>query len=136
MRLIRKAKREDCKKLAEISMIAHNELKGWTFEDAQRFQKIVKDVKQKIYVAIKESTIIGYVHTEWYPEKRRLYIEDIFVRKEERRKRIATLLIKKAIKAYTKRKHVNIVLLTADRNVTIFEKVGFKKTMNYMELKR
>ena len=34
---------------------------------------------------------------------------------------------------YWANKSENIVLLTADRNKKIFEKLGFKKTMNYME---
>ncbi|MBI2045693.1 hypothetical protein HYT23_06550, partial [Candidatus Pacearchaeota archaeon] len=45
---------------------------------------------------------------------------------------VAKELIKEALKNW-KGKSKSVVLLTADKNLRTFEKLGFKKTMNFME---
>ena len=65
-------------------------------------------------------------------DKKTIWIENVYTLKRFRNQKIAKRLIDEFAK-YWKSKVDNIVLLTADRNKEIFEKLGFKKTMNYME---
>ncbi|MGD0728772.1 MAG: GNAT family N-acetyltransferase, partial [Candidatus Micrarchaeaceae archaeon] len=60
--------------------------------------------------------------------------ENIFVINEFRRKGIAKLLVDK-FTSYWLTRVDNIVLITADTNLKIFEQLGFRKEMNYMGYK-
>ena len=116
-----------------LSRESHKEFKYWTYENKKSFRKILKKKNEGIYIAKIGNKIVGYLHFEYIKEKRRLWIEQIYVLREFRKNNVAKNLIIKLIKKWRKIKFINIVLLTADRNVKIFEKLRFRKTMNYME---
>jgi N-acetylglutamate synthase-like GNAT family acetyltransferase len=122
--LVRKATPKDAKYLAQIDKQAQKEIKGWHPRSSKEFHKIVKGV----FVAVQEKNIVGYANVR--KEAGKLWLEDIYVVKGLRKNGIAKRLLKK-IKGT---RDVHIVLLAADRNKKIFERLGFKKTMNYMEL--
>ena len=131
---ITSAKLRDSKILSDIDKIAHSELEGWSPNNKSDFIRIIKNKKQQIFVARDAKEIIGYVSIRKDKESKWLWIEDLYVIKSHRNKGIAKLLIKYVInhgkKKLPKRR---IVLLTADRNLEIFNKLGFKKTMNFMQ---
>lgn len=133
--IICKAKIADAGELEKVSRIVHQEFSHWSFENKKKFTKTLSDRYKGIYIAQLDNRIIAYLHYEYVKEKRRLWIEQLYVLKEYRKKGIAEILMKKAIDKFKKIKHISIVLLTADRNLEVFDKLGFKKTMNYLEFK-
>jgi predicted N-acetyltransferase YhbS len=132
---IRFAKAEDAKELEEIDKIAHRELKWWGMVKASEFKNIIRKSNKRLIVAVLEGTIIGYLHSRFDREKDKkvVWIEDIYVLKEFRERHIAKKLISFFIKLH-KSKAEGVALLTGDRNVKIFEKLGFEKSMNYMSI--
>ncbi len=128
------AKLADATELAKIDLIAHSELKWWNPNSRSDFISIIKNKKQVYITAKEKGKIIGYLSLRKDKDSRWLWLEDIYVLKEWRNKGIAKTLIKEALK-YKNRKTPKrkMVLLTADRNLNIFKKLGFKKTMNFME---
>jgi len=73
---------------------------------------------------------------EKYGKKYRISLESIYGKKEYRNKGISNKLVSKLREYrknnYWKEKIQSIELLTEDKNIKIFEKLGFKKVMNYM----
>ena len=82
-------------------------------------------------IAYSGKEAVGYIETEFDAGKEIVWIKNIFVLRKYRKKNIARELIKK-ITRYWKKKTRLLVLLTADRNLKIFQKLGFNKTMNYL----
>ncbi len=126
------AKINDVEELSSLSKKAHQEFRFWTYESKEKFREIISDKNKGVYY-IKD---IAYLVFNYNVFERRLWIDQIFVVKSYRKKGIARELIKNLIKRFKKIKHLNIVLLTADRNLNIFNHIGFKKTMNYMEYQK
>lgn len=121
---IRKTTAKDVKDLVQIDKQAKKEIKGWHPRSSKEFHKIIRGV----FVAVQKKNIVGYANIR--KEAGKLWLEDIYVVKEFRREGVAKHLLKK-IKGTNK----HLVLLTANRNKKIFERLGFRKTMNYMELR-
>ena len=130
------AKTKDAGQLAELDLIGNSEISGWEPNNEKDFIKIIKNFKSIIVVRDNEK-IIGYLSLRPDKESKWIWVEDIYVLRNQRQKGIAKLLIKKLVK-YKKIKMSKrrIVLLTADRNLGIFRKLGFKKTMNFMEFEK
>lgn len=128
------AKIGDAKELEKIDEIGGRELPNWLPNKKNDFIKLIK--KKSIIVAKENNKILGYLSCRPDKESRWLWLEDVYVLKNFRNKGIAGLLVKEVIKyknkKFPKRK---LVLLTSDRNVKIFNKLRFKKTMNFMEYK-
>ncbi|MDO8509393.1 MAG: GNAT family N-acetyltransferase [Nanoarchaeota archaeon] len=130
---IRFAKKDDAQGLAELDRIAHKELENWVPNNKADFMKIIRKFKDSLVVAKKDNNIIGYLSLRLDKDSGWIWIENIYIINSLRKKGIAKDMIKKATH-YLRRKHSRrIVLLTPDRNLAIFSKLGFKKTMNFME---
>ncbi len=131
------ARLKDAKELADIDKIGNLEFKGWSPNTVSDFTEIIKKSKQNIILARANNKIIAYLSSRKDKDSRWLWLEDLYVLKSWRRKGVAKMLIKELLKYHhnnaPKRK---IVLLTADRNLDIFMKLGFHKTMNFMEYKK
>ncbi len=129
------AKIKYAKELEEIDKIGNSELSGWLPNKEKDFIKLIK--KKSIIVAKDNHKIIGYLSFRPDKESKWLWLEDTYMLKNWRKRGIAKLLIKKLVgyknKKFPKRK---LVLLTSDRNLKIFNKLGFIKTMNFMEYKK
>ena len=130
---IKKATIKETKGLEKISRSANKEFSFWSFQSAGQFKKIIKNKLKGVYLAIVNKKIVGILVYKYDKEERRLWIEEVYLLKEFRNKGITKILILNATKKFNKIKYISIVLLTADRNKKIFERLGFKKTMNYME---
>ena len=130
------AKTKDAEQLAEIDSIGNKEISGWAPNNKSDFVKLIKN-HNSIIVARENNKIVGYLSSRPDKESKWLWVEDIYVKKDFRKKGISKLLIKRISNYHKeKMKKRKLVLLTADRNLEIFRKLGFKKTMNFMEYQK
>ena len=128
------AKIKDATELAEVDKIGDNELNGWLPNKKQDFARIIKKSKNSIILAKNKNKIVGYLSSRPDKESKWLWVEDIYILKNWRKKGLAKLLIKKLVKYKNKKfKKRKIVLLTGNKNSKVFGRIGFKKTMNFME---
>jgi len=135
--IIREADVEDVRNLVMIDIAASREIKQWFPQSGKELRTSLKKPDFLFILAAEDKEVVGYLESEYDREKRAVWIKNIYVLKEFRKKGIARLLVKKCISSWKKRAS-NFILLTADRNLKTFERLGFKKTMNYMvhEVKR
>ena len=131
MTIIRRASVRDVCVLAELDKLAHKEMKVWALQSEKDFTRSLRKKDFYFLIGYIKNHAVGYVETEYDAPKEIVWIKNIFVKKEYRKKKIARQLIQH-ITRYWKRKTRLMVLLTADRNLGIFERLGFKKTMNYL----
>ena|SRR3989344_6274906 len=132
---IRKANQKDVESLEEINLIAKKDTGWWIPQNILFYKKFLKNKNNSIYLALNKNKLVGFLGLEFNKERKSTWINDVYVLQEYRKKKIAKKLIQFALKDW-KKKSKSIVLLTADKNISIFEKLGFKKTMNFMELKK
>ena len=125
----------DAAELAIIDMIAHSEDKNWGCRSKFEFSNIIGSRNRRVILAAVDGDTVGYVHAilKGTAKKRYMWIEDIYVVKSFRRLDIARKLIDFATKSF-EAKIDFVALLTFNRNVGIFRKLGFKRTMNYMSM--
>ncbi|MEK6888559.1 MAG: GNAT family N-acetyltransferase [Nanoarchaeota archaeon] len=121
--LIRKAIPKDASQLNKLDIVANKEKPWWEVQSVSEFRKSVKF----IFVAESTEEIIGYAQLK--KDNKKFWLENIYVLKNYRKKQIAKKLVNCLLKEI-KPKYVS--LITSDENLRIFEKLGFKKTMNYM----
>src|SRR3989338_6007833 len=148
--------------LAEMDKEAYREMKVWTLQTQKDFAKSLRRENFYSLIAYSGKEAVGYIETEFDAGKEIVWIKNIFVMEEYRKRKIARELIMensddfimqnqnspdrefytkydtinripcKQITRYWKKKTRLLVLLTADRNLKIFQKLGFNKTMNYL----
>ena len=126
------SKLNDVNQLVKLDKMANKEIKWWSPKSNNEFKKLINRSKKLIVIAEDKGKIIGYLDSKFKDDKNTLWIENVYVIKEYRKMNIAKNLIQYLV--YNWRSIENIVLLCSDNNKRIFEKCGFKKTMNYMEL--
>ena len=126
---------KDVDKLYDLDKIAHKENKFWNVQTKASFRKIIKKSKFLTIIAFNNNKPVGYLQSGMKNTKIHLWIENIFVVKKYRKKGIARLLVKR-FTSHWKSRVENIVLITSDRNLRIFKRLGFKKEMNYMNYKK
>ena len=129
------ANKNNIKDIVNLDRIAHKEFSWWIPNNAKFFRKFLGNKNNQILIAEKDGMIIGYLGLEFNKGRKSTWLNEIYVIKKERKNYIAKKLVKEALRNW-KKKSKSIVLLTADRNLEIFEKLGFQKTMNFMELVR
>lgn len=131
---VRCASVKDAYELSHIDKIANSEIKGWSPNSKNEFVSIIKKRKQILILARENGIVIGYLSMRKDKDSRWLWIEDVYVLGKWRKKGIAKALIKEMLDYHRKKlARRKIVLLTSDRNLEIFNKMGFKKTMNFMQ---
>ena len=130
---IRKATPKDCSALERINLIAQKERGWWIPQNARFYKKFLKKNSNDVLVAYDDNNLIGFLSLEYNKEQKSVWINDVFVIPAARKRGVAKKLVELAIKRW-KNKSKSIVLLTSDNNVPIFEKIGFKKKLNFMEL--
>ncbi len=118
--------------LEELDKTAHREFKWWIAKDKKFFTNFINNKYNQILIAFEGKTIIGYLGMEFNKDRKSTWINEIYIIRVMRKKRVAKELVKEALKKWNK-KSKSVVLLTADRNLKTFENLGFKKTMNFME---
>jgi ribosomal protein S18 acetylase RimI-like enzyme len=129
---IRKATKKDLNKLIWLDKKANKEIKWWTPLTKSGFMNFLKRNKL-LFIAEYKGIIIGYQSATLGDKT--LKLEDIYIRKEFRNKKIATKLIKKAI-LKAKRYNINQIRLDCPKRLRKFyEKLGFKVTSLIMSKK-
>ncbi len=139
---IRKAKKEDLENYLELR-------KKWLKEYRKRINKkkyikefndILSSKKRFLFIAEENKKVIGFLIGNIYFQnyKKIGYIDDIFVTKKERRKKVGTSLIKEFIKILRKRKIHKIkigVEIKNEKAIEFYKKLNFKITYYEMEKK-
>ena len=131
---IRFARDNDCAGLEKLDKKAHKEIKWWEHQNRREFEKIIRSNNFLTLVAEDNGLIVGYLQATLKFDDSALWIEDIYVDKKYRRKGVASRLLDK-FTDHWKGKKKSIVLITSDKNVKIFDKIGFTKRANYMVYK-
>jgi len=130
------ARISDSKELAKIDVIGNKELRGWEPNSQSDFIKIIKKAKYAIIIARVHEKIVGYLTSRLDRDSKWIWVEDVYVLKSYRKSNVAKELVKKLVNYWKKKSKRNIILLTGEKNLKIFNKMGFKKTMNFMEYKK
>jgi len=124
---------QDADGLEGMDRIAHKERKSWAIRSAREYREIIKDSEKRVIIAELDGRLIGYLHSMVKNNREIIWLEDIYVIKSYRKRGVAKKLVKKFV-GMQRGKFRGIALLTPDRNVRIFERLGFKKSMNYMSM--
>ena len=132
---IRKATLNDVEDLEQINKIAKEETGWWIPQNFKFYEKFLKNKNNEIQLVRHNNEIVGFLSIEYNPKRKSVWVNDIYVNSRYRKNGIAKKLITKVLDKW-KNKSNSVVLLTANRNLPIFKKMGFKKTMNFMEFER
>lgn len=127
---IRKGKLSDVKILVSLDKKAHKEIKWWRAMNQKEFIKLVK-AKNHIYIAEQDNKIVGYLSADIKDKK--LFLENVYVKRDFRKKHISNLLIKKFISDWRYSKYKTIELFSPERLRKFYEKLGFKLSALFMK---
>lgn len=142
---IRRARKEDLKKIDEIYVNASKEevstqffgkqlketLKSFEKHKQDRingFKKSIKDKKQYFIIALENNLIIGFGQVVLNNKKAK--IEKVYVDKNYRRKGVATKIVKKIITWLKKQKVTDVntgIFVHNKPSIKLHEKLGFKQ---------
>jgi ribosomal protein S18 acetylase RimI-like enzyme len=100
-------------------------------QSKSKFANTIKNSKFLTIVAKEDGKAIAYLQSGSRNTKTHVWVENLFVKKEFRRQKVAKSMMEK-FTAHWRDKVDFIVLLTADEKVEIFKRLGFQKHMNYM----
>ena len=127
---IRGAKKSDVEKLVAIDKISNKEIKWWQPLSKSDFLKILK-CKNLLYVVEEKEEIIAYLSGAIKGSK--LILENVFVKKEFRKKGIAKKLIKKFLSNWKNKNMKAIRLDFPERLRDFYERLGFRVTALIMK---
>ncbi len=131
---IRWAKTTDLESLLEIDRLANKEFPSWwDCIEASEAKKLIGKSKFNVLVAVVDGQIVGFLRG-WLSGKNKLALEDMFVLKQLRGQGLGKQMMKVFLKKW-KGKADSAGLYTKDFNVKKFERMGFKKEMNFMRRK-
>jgi len=143
---IRKVKKSDLGELIKIKILESKDYrlmlgrlikKPKEKEIRKDLEKMFKNKKEVLFVA-EEKGIKGYIHLSIYKNywNSGIFIEDLFVTKEQRNKGFASKLIKEAIKIKRERKLKEVSLNVSTKNkkaIKLYQKMGFNLTHHTMK---
>ena len=119
--MIRKAKKNDLKELVELDKKANKEISWWTPLTKNGFLKFFRR-SNCLYVAEENNVIVGYQSAKI--ENKVMTLEDLYVKKKFRKKKVGTLLINKVI---SENKDVQEIKFNCPERLRgFYEKLGFK----------
>ncbi len=99
-------------------------------KDESEFLKLTFENSASIYIAKFEDRIVGFVRV-LSDLHQRSFIYDLVVDPEFQKKSIGKNLVKRCISEYS---NTQITLGTATATMSFYEKLGFEKSENYMEM--
>jgi GNAT superfamily N-acetyltransferase len=126
-----RAKEKDAALLAKIDKVAFKEMKTWALQKEKDFARSLRKKDFYFVIAYYGNEPAGYIESEFDAPKEIVWIKNIYVFKKFRRKKIAKEIIQHVTRHWKNKTNL-MVLLTSDRNLEIFRRLGFKKTMNYL----
>ena len=128
---IRWARTTDLESLLKMDRLAHHEFPDWwDCLEGSEMKKLIGKSKFNVLVVVVEGGIVGFLRGS-LSEKNMLYVDDIFVLKEQRGKGLGKQMMNIFIEKW-EGKAVSVGLHTKDFNVKKFEKMVFEKKMNFM----
>lgn len=127
---VRVGKESDVTQLVDLDKLAGKEIKWWQPLSKLEFLKILKH-KKLLYVAEEKGEIIGYLSGTIKGKK--LILENVFVKKEFRKKGVATELIKKFSSDWENKDMKETRLHCPERLKEFYEKLGFRITALVMK---
>jgi N-acetylglutamate synthase-like GNAT family acetyltransferase len=130
---IRKATRKDVNDLVKLDRLANKEKKWWTPQTKRKFIEVIN--KKSIIILQNNKEIMGYLQSRLNKKTQSITIESIYVAVSFRRSGAAKKLIHYLIRSWHNKIKI-FELITSDENMKVFKKLGFKKTANFMRLKR
>ncbi len=127
----RKSKIKDIKELIELDKVANKEISWWDILSYNQFLKLHKE--KAIFVVEDNNKIIGYLSSKIKKENKEeiVYLENMFVLKEYRKKNVARGLINLFIKDNQNKK---LKLHAPRRLERFYKKFGFKT--NYITMSK
>lgn len=129
---IKKAKKSDVKRLIRLDKEANKEIKWWSSIKPSEFLKLIKK-KNLIYIAEQNKEIIGYLNGNI--KDKQLILDDIYIKKNFRKKNIARKMVRMFISHWKKSKFKEIRVDCPERLKKFYEKFGFKTTAIIMKRK-
>ncbi len=127
---IREGKKSDLSKLEELDKIANKETKWWQPLSKSDFLGILKS-KNLLYIVEEKEEIIAYLSGEI--KGKQLILENVFVRKEFRKRGIANKLIKRFFFDWKNKNMKEIRLDCPERLRNFYEKLGLRVTALIMK---
>lgn len=126
----------DAHELASLDKLAHQEDEEWGLRTRSEFLAITESHTKSILLARLRGKLVGYAYVKLKRSRKGLFlwIEDVYVLEQFRKKHVAKRLIETAINLW-KPKIRHASLLTSNKNVKIFSKLGFRRVMNYMSFR-
>ena len=128
------AGKKDVQDLVSMDREANNENPGWMLQSAKEFSSVIRKSKYLTIIARAGGKPAGYLQSGLKNNKKHMWIENVIVLDEFRRKGIARMMVNKFVNHW-KSKIDHIVLITEDRNIGVFRALGFEKEMNFMGYK-
>jgi ribosomal protein S18 acetylase RimI-like enzyme len=122
---------KDAKELESLDRMAHEEDRFWRMQSKSKFVSVIRKSKFLTLIARENGRAIAYLQSGERNTRTHVWVENVFVLGEFRRRSIAKSLMRK-FTAHWRGKVDYIVLLTADEKIDIFKRLGFRKEMNYM----
>lgn len=128
---LRKATKKDISELVRLDKLAFKEIKWWETMSNSEFSRLIRQ-RNLVYVA-ENKEIIGFLTAK--KKKISLALENIYVKKEFRKKGISRKLLRKFISDWKKTKFKEIQLICKLKLKRFYEKIGFKPSMIFMKRK-
>ena len=125
---LRKATKKDISELVKLDKLASREIKWWESMSSSEFSKLVR---QKLVYLAEDKEIIGYLTAE--KKKTSLALENIYIKKGFRKKRVAKKLVRKFISDWKNSKFKEIQLICKLKLKKFYERIGFKSSMILMK---
>ena len=124
---IRRARRSDLKELIKLDKISNQEISWWNPLTTSEFLRLLN--RGLVYVAEQEE-IIAYLNGDI--KEKELILDNLYVKKEFRKKDIARKLIEKFLVDFKKR-FKRVRLDCPERMKDFYEQFGFKTTALIMQ---
>jgi ribosomal protein S18 acetylase RimI-like enzyme len=128
---IRKANLKDLNELVKLDKVAHDEKSWWIPKSKREFDSVINNKKSFIIVCEENGNILGYLEAKL--DNKKFSIENVYVKKNYRKKGIAAKLLNFFV---SNKKPRAIELITSDDNLRLFERLGFRKAANLMRWKK
>jgi len=120
--IIRKGKLSDIKILVKLDKEASKEIKWWRPMNQNEFAELAK-TKNHLYVAKQDNQIVGYLSAAIKYE--RLFLDNVYVKKNFRKNKVADRLIKRFIADWKNSKFKEIRIHSPEKLRKFYKKLGF-----------
>jgi len=131
---IRPADKSDLSNLVALDKKAHAEKRWWSAQGRRYFIKLMRR-RGLLFVAEEHGSLVGYVSgdVQAVKGKRRVSLENLFVERGYRKKKIAKRLVNSFISAWTGKGIKEMILFCPPQLEGFYNRFGFKLTVIRMK---